>query len=325
VVGIFRVIAAGTILAAGVAGGLPASGDQPGDEQITAWIEHLGSPQYARREAASKSLVAAGRPAIKPLAAAIETSDLEVASRAIEILREMLADETLAAAAEAALEQAAEKAGSTAARLAESALDFHQLGQAAAAREALASLGAAFHERPIVEQAGLEVELGRDWKGTSDDLRQLARLPRLEAVLVHGVRLDADAVAVLGRLRGIKRLELFGTGLTEAAVDELAGRLPEASFDVRRGGKLGVGALAFGGPCEIQTVEPGSAADQAGVRPGDVVVAVDGMAVNDFDGLTGRVAGRGPGDRIRLTVARRGGDPGGDPERLDLEIRLDAW
>ena len=325
-VGIFRVIAAGTFLAAGVASGLPArGGDQPGDEQITAWIEHLGSPQYARREAASKSLLAAGRPAIAPLAAAIETGDLEVASRGIEILGGMLADETLAAAAEAALERSAEEAGPAAARLAESALDFHHLGLAAAAREALASLGAAFHERPVVEQAGFEVELGRDWKGTGDDLRQLARLPRLEAILVHGVQLDDEAVAVLGRLRGLKRLELFGTGLTEEAIDQLAARLPEASFDVREGGKLGVGALAFGGPCEIQTVEPGSAADQAGVRPGDVVVAVDGVAVNDFDGLTDRVAGRGPGERVRLTVARRGGDPGGDAETLDLEIRLDAW
>jgi hypothetical protein len=326
VVGIVRLITAVTFLTAGATSGLPArGGDEPGHEQITAWIEHLGSPQYARREAASKSLLAAGRPAIAPLAAAIETGDLEVASRGIEILGGMLADETLADAAEAALEHAAEKARPSVARLAESALDFHHLGQAAVAREALASLGAAFHERPVVEQAGLEVELGRDWKGTSDDLRQLARLPRLEAVLVHGVRLDDEAVAVLGRLRGIKRLELFGTGLAEKVIDQLAGRLPEVSFDVRRGGKLGVGALAFGGPCEIQTVEPGSAADQAGVRPGDVVVAVDGVVVDDFEGLTDRVAGRGPGERIRLTVARRGGDPSGDAETLDLEIRLDAW
>lgn len=61
------------------------------------------------------------------------------------------------------------------------------------------------------------------------------------------------------------------------------------------------------------------------MRPGDVVVAVDGVVVDDFEGLTDRVAGRGPGERIRLTVARRGGDPGGDAETLDLEIRLDAW
>jgi hypothetical protein len=37
------------------------------------------------------------------------------------------------------------------------------------------------------------------------------------------------------------------------------------------------------------------------------------------------VAGRIPGDTIRLAVDRRGGDPGGDAERLEFEIRLDAW
>ncbi len=325
-VGIVRVIVAVTVLTAGVASGLPARGsDDPGRAEIAAWIEQLGSPQFARREAATKSLLAAGGEAIDPLAAALRGADLEVASRSVEILRDMLADETLAAAAEAALERAAEQGEATAARLAESVLDFHHLGMAAAAREALESLGAVFHERPIVEQAGPEVELGRAWRGTAADLRLLARLPRLEAVLVHGVRLDDAALAVLGRLEGIKRLELFGTGLDSDAIDRLAARLPGAVLDVRRGGKLGVGALAFGGPCEIQTVEPGSAADQAGIRPGDVVLAVDGTAVGNFDELTARVAGRGPGERVRLTVGRRGRDPAGDAERLELEVRLDAW
>ena len=82
--------------------------------------------------------------------------------------------------------------------------------------------------------------------------------------------------------------------------------------------------MAFGGPCEIRTVEPGSAADQAGIRPGDVVLAVDGNPVADFDGLTARVAGRGQGERVRLSVAR-GGAADGELERLEFEVRLDAW
>ena len=130
---------------------------------------------------------------------------------------------------------------------------------AAAARERLESLGAVFREQPRIELAGVEVEFGRDWKGTGDDLRELTRLPRLEGVAFHGVPLDERVVGLLGRLQGLERLELFGTGLEEAAIAALAAKLPEAQIDVRRGGKLGVGALAFGGPCEIQTVEPGSA------------------------------------------------------------------
>lgn len=296
----------------------------PTTDQIAGWIEQLGAPQFARREAASKNLLAAGRLAIDPLAAAIRTGDLEVASRGVEILREMLAVESLAEQAEAALEACAEESPG-AARLANAALEFHQAGQAAAARGRLEALGAVFHDRPLVELAGDEVEFGRAWKGSGVDLRDLARLPRLRAVAFHGVRLDERGMAILGRLQRVERIELFGTGLGDDAIAALGAKLPDAEIDVRRGGKLGVGALAFGGPCEIQTVEPGSAADQAGVRPGDVVVAIDGVVVADFEGLTTRVSGKIPGDTIRLTVARRGGDPGGDAARLELEIRLDAW
>jgi len=292
---------------------------------VARWIDDLGSPQFARREAASKALVDAGRPALAPLAEAIRASDFEVASRGIEIVRDLLAadDVDLAADAEQILEQCAEEGGRSS-RLAAAALEFHQVGTAATARERLESLGAVFRERPFVEQSGIEIECGAAWKGTVDDLRQLARIRGLSGVGFHGVKLDAEAVAVLGRLRRLEQVELFGTGLGDDAIAELASKLPDARMDVRKGGKLGVGALAFGGPCEIRTIEPGSAADQAGIRPGDVVVAVDGTAITDFEGLTARLAGRGPGERVRLSVDRSGA-ANGDVARIDVDVRLDAW
>jgi membrane-associated protease RseP (regulator of RpoE activity) len=328
VASMWRVVVA--VVGLTVSGWVTAQGDEPAAaataEQITGWIEQLGAAEFARREAATKSLLAAGRPAVEPLAAAVQAGDLEVASRGIEILRGMLAaDPPLAVAAAAALEACAEGARPAAARLAEAAIDFHQLGQAVAARERLEALGAVFVDPPLADREGAKVEFGGGWKGGGDDLANLTRLPRLKSVAFHGVPVDDSGLAVLRRLAGISRIELFGTGLTEDAVTALAARLPDTVIDVRRGGKLGVGALAFGRPCEIQSVEPGSAADQAGVRPGDVVVAIDGAAVTDFAGLTARVAGRIPGDTIRLAVDRRGGDPGGDAERLEFEIRLDAW
>lgn len=309
-----------------VAGSLPqARGDGPTPTEIAAWIEELGSPQFARREAASKSLLASGLPAVEPLAAAIRAGDLEVASRGVEILRDMLSVEPAASAAAAALERCAEAGSPAAARLAEAALSYHQLDRASAARTRLEELGAIFHDEPAAELAGARVEFSRDWKGSGDDLRELTRLPRLHAVLLHGVPLDGEAAAILGRLQGLGRLELFGTGLDEAAVTALAEKLPGTEIDVRRGGKLGIGALAFAGPCEIQTVQPGSAADQAGLRPGDTVRALDGVPIADFDDLTARLAGRGPGDTVRLSVARRGAAANGEAERMELEVRLDAW
>ncbi len=322
-----NMVRAGVALAAvAVAGGLVAAqGAVPTESELAEWIGQLAAPQFARREAASKSLLAAGLPAVEPLAMALQAGDLELASRGVEILGEMLAEEAVAGAAEAALERCAEGNNATAGRLAAAALDFHRMGMATAARGRLESLGAVIREQPLAARGTIDVEVGSDWKGTSADLRDLTRLPRLGSLAFHGVPLDEAALAVVGRLRGLEQLELFGTGLDDEAIAALAARLPETQFDVRRGGKLGVGALAFGGPCEVQTVEPGSAADQAGVRPGDVVVAIDGVPIVDFEGLTKRVAGRGPGDVVRLRVNRRGRVAGGDPEGLDFEVRLDAW
>lgn len=313
------------LVTAVVIGCVPVAGGEPDAAAIARWVEELGSPQFARREAATKSLVAAGRSAIPLLEEAIHRGDLEVASRGIEVLRDLLVGEPeVAALAEAALERCAEDGGSAATRLAQATLEFHGEGTAAAARERLESLGAVFEERPLLEQPGLEVVFGEGWDGDVADLRQLARLRGLVAVGFHGVSLDQRAVAVIGRLERLQQLELFGTGLDEKAVTELARRLPAARIDVRQGGKLGVGALAFGGPCEVRTVEPGSAADQAGVRPGDVILAIDDTPIADFDALTTRVAGRRPGERLRLSVSREGREPG-SRERLEFEVRLDAW
>ncbi len=52
----------------------------------------------------------------------------------------------------------------------------------------------------------------------------------------------------------------------------------------------------------VGDVYPGSAADHAGVRTGDVILAVDGQAVNDQAGLDYRVATRHPGDQVVLRV-----------------------
>ncbi len=65
----------------------------------------------------------------------------------------------------------------------------------------------------------------------------------------------------------------------------------------------------------MATVEPGSPADRAGLRIGDVIVALEGMEIRDATMLTTVLAQRHPGDRVRLTVVR-----GGVPH--DVAVRL---
>ena len=56
----------------------------------------------------------------------------------------------------------------------------------------------------------------------------------------------------------------------------------------------------------VKSVEAGSAAEDAGLRPGDVITAVDGTEVSGSDALVSAVRGYAAGDSATLTVWRSG-------------------
>lgn len=56
----------------------------------------------------------------------------------------------------------------------------------------------------------------------------------------------------------------------------------------------------------INSVQPGSPAEKAGLRAGDVVTALNGDTVDDPNALRNRIAGAAPGTEITLTVLRDG-------------------
>jgi serine protease Do len=56
----------------------------------------------------------------------------------------------------------------------------------------------------------------------------------------------------------------------------------------------------------ITEVYPGGPAERAGVRPGDVVRAVNGREINDFDAFKYRIATHRLGDSVALDIVRRG-------------------
>jgi S1-C subfamily serine protease len=78
---------------------------------------------------------------------------------------------------------------------------------------------------------------------------------------------------------------------------------------------LGVRGRAESGRCLISQVFPGMPADKAGMKEGDVVVAVDNREIGTFDELSRIVSYKEPGDRIRLRVQR-------DGETLELTAEL---
>jgi serine protease Do len=56
----------------------------------------------------------------------------------------------------------------------------------------------------------------------------------------------------------------------------------------------------------VQQVQPGGPADKGGIKPGDIIVSIDGRNIKDGDDLVNDIASRRPGSSIRLGFLRDG-------------------
>jgi len=65
----------------------------------------------------------------------------------------------------------------------------------------------------------------------------------------------------------------------------------------------------------VNSVTPGGPADKAGLKPGDVILKLNGQDVNDSNMLRNRIAAAAPGTEVTLTILR-------DGKEQDLRVRL---
>ncbi len=56
----------------------------------------------------------------------------------------------------------------------------------------------------------------------------------------------------------------------------------------------------------VAQVEKGSPADQAGLKPGDVILAMNGKPIASYDDFRNQIAAMGPGAKVQFSVAREG-------------------
>ncbi len=68
----------------------------------------------------------------------------------------------------------------------------------------------------------------------------------------------------------------------------------------------------------VNSVKPGSAADNAGIKRGDIITAINGEKIEDNNVLRNKVAGTLPGTEIKLTVMR-------DGKEIELTATLDEF
>jgi S1-C subfamily serine protease len=74
--------------------------------------------------------------------------------------------------------------------------------------------------------------------------------------------------------------------------------------------------FAFAGPgVKVAGITPGSPAEKAGVKEGDVLLKVDGQDVANLQGFSGILRGLTPGQTVKVVLGR-----GGQEQTLDVTV-----
>jgi hypothetical protein len=342
-------------------------------EQIKSWIEQLDAREYAKREEATRALVAAGRAAVRPLQTALQQGSWETTTRGIFVLQELAlaADAETEEAAFKALEQISSDAAPGSRRASEVLSKLIHLRQQRAL-EVLTQLGARFdplhEERDLLEGPIRLIEFGSTWRGQETDLRRLRWLRDIEQVTFLGrqvsdqwlqhlrgmerllvlkikdAQLTDAASATLPQLTTVRKikllyvplgdrsvphlkacrqlttLKLYGTRVTMDGANALASELGDRVVDYRRGAFLGVSPANndFGPHWCIGSVIENSAAEKAGLKPGDVITKYDNQLVTDFEMLMKMIGQNNVSDHVEIEIVR-------DGETLVKEIQFGAW
>lgn len=161
-------------------------------------------------------------------------------------------------------------------------------------------------------------------------VEQLVRMPDLETITFLEGNVDAELLESLAEMKQIRDLEfryvpmdegladalvqlpirsslsLMGTGMPEQVVEQMRIARPGLQIEHRQGGFLGVSCANDFNICQISSVIRDSAAEQAGLIPGDVIVGVEETEVTRFKELQDAINRHLPGDEITIRYSRGG-------------------
>ena len=146
-------------------------------------------------------------------------------------------------------------------------------------------------------------------------IEPLKELKRIDSLEFRYVDLKDEYADLLAQLPIRASLELMGTGISKEAAESMQESLPGLQIIHRQGGFLGVECARTNGVCQITRVLPGSAANKAGLLPGDIIIHVGKSEIRVFEDLQKEINRHIPGDQIEVKLRR-----GGRIETLQLEL-----
>jgi hypothetical protein len=153
---------------------------------------------------------------------------------------------------------------------------------------------------------------------THEGLAQIRGLEKLTAAEIFYTPVGDAALPHLQQLKTADVVKLYGTKISKKSAEDLQLALAGVKVDHRNGGFLGVGCQAHPLGCGVSIVHPGSAANVADIRAGDVIIRYEDKKVEEFEQLTELIGQNVPGDTVKLQIWREG-------ESFTKEVKLGEW
>jgi hypothetical protein len=209
----------------------PREAAPPTAAQIQQWIRDLDSERYQAREDATAGLLRGGYDAVAPVAQVAAQGSLEVAIRAVFVLREaaLAEDAKTAEAAEQALRNLAQTPSVAAPRATSTLAALAELRERRV-RSYLAAKGAKFQSTqrfagvdPFPDPYGLWLD--QDWKGTEEDLVKLKFLTQITSVLLDGPRVNDSWLRLVAEMPSVTAISIKRANVTNAVLSDLK-RIP---------------------------------------------------------------------------------------------------
>jgi len=292
---------------------------------IKAWIAQLDGDLFATREKAQEQLEQAGLSALEAVAEESQEGSLESSTRAINILLYLSESEDRKIRV-AALEKLSTLPGRP--KEAKIALELLADVRELVALEAIEELGGYYVllPRSRADYVGRQIVFGSKWKGGNAGLQHLSALQsstsgvtRDTFLSFYSSSVDDSTLAAIPYNKSVRRLDFFGTRkVSKEAYEKLRQRYPHVKVDVRQSGaQLGIlGDTA--GSARIRFVNPGSAADKAGLKANDLITELNGEKIPDFTTLTNRISQHEPGESVKLKLVR-------NRKIEEVTVTFDRW